>query len=198
MTPASDHQTLPTWAHTHTHTLFYRLLRVRKSLLLTCKYRVNQMKLERKDHYDRTPPPLSSNAFFSRCLLLASLPLSRKRVARWELWNLPRLSCRQGTGWRIEATIWINWGQRAKPLGCDIFWRRVLMWVGAQRVHYSCDCFNSPLPLCGCMDCLSRTEPAWGAACPLPDGSCWRSDPQPPRGGSTLAEWAPSRSVRRR
>lgn len=71
------------------------------------------------------------------------------------------------------------------------------MWMVAQRVHYSCDCFNSPLPLCGCMDCLSRPQPAWGAGCPLPDASCWRSDPQP-RCGSTMAEWAPSKSVRRR
>lgn len=134
----------------------------------------------------------------SFCQFPVSFPLSGKEsVARWELWNLPRLECRQGTEWRIEATIWINQGQSAKPLERDIFWRRVLMWMGAQRMHYSCDCFNSPLPLCGCMNCLSRPKPVRGTGCPLSEASCWRSDPQS-HCSSTLAEWAPSKSVRRR
>lgn len=46
---------------------FHGCLRVRQSLLLTCKYQVNQMKWEKKDHYGMQDSPFSAFCIACSC-----------------------------------------------------------------------------------------------------------------------------------
>lgn len=88
---------------------FHGCLRVRRSLLLRCKYQVNQMKWEKKDHYGIQDSLFSAICFACSCLAGKNGGRGGSRMGAAKA----VVSVPQGE-WRIEAAIWINPGQSAK------------------------------------------------------------------------------------